>query len=408
MNTLAAQSPRTILPGEPVCRACGGDGLRTFATSPQIPVNNARVFDDRDDARRVPSGALELALCPACGFIQNVRFDPALVRYDATYEEQQSYSPTFAAFADALAGEVIERFGLRGKRVVEIGCGKGDFLASVCERGGNVGLGLDPTADPERLSPAAAQRVTLRREFFGPHTGAIDADAVICRHTLEHIADVRAFVRDLRASLAGSPGVRVLCEVPDVGRVLHDGAFWDVYYEHCSYFTPGSLARLFRDCGFAVDDVRLAFEDQYVLLEARIAGGDGPSAVPEAAEESPESLRALVDRYAARVTAETRGWAERILAARARGERVAIWGSGSKCVAFLSETGTAGAVDAVVDINPHRQGRYLPATGIVVSAPEALAAAPPDLVVVMNAAYVREIGAQLARMGLAPAVEAVG
>jgi SAM-dependent methyltransferase len=407
MRTLAAQSPLTIFPGEPVCRACGGDGLRTFATSPEIPVNNARVFDDCDDARRVPSGALELALCPACGFIQNVRFDPTLVRYDATYEEQQGFSPTFTAFADALAGEVVERFGLRGKRVLEIGCGKGDFLAAVCERGGNVGLGLDPTADPERLSEEAARLVTLRREFFGPDTGPIDADAVICRHTLEHIADVRAFVRDLHLSLAGSPGVRILCEVPDVGRVLRDGAFWDVYYEHCSYFTPGSLARLFRDCGFAVDDVRLAFEDQYVLLEARIAA-DGATAVPRDAEESPESLPALVERYAARVAAETRGWSERILAARSRGERVAIWGSGSKCVAFLSETGTADAVAAVVDINPHRQGRYLPATGIVVSAPEALASAPPDLVIVMNAAYVGEIGAQLARMGLAPAVEAVG
>ncbi len=407
MNTIAAQSPLTILPGDPACRACGGDGLRTFATSSGIPVNNARVFEERDDARRVPAGALELALCPTCGFIQNVLFDPALVRYDDAYEEQQGFSPTFTAFADALVDEVIERFGLRGKRVVEIGCGKGDFLAAVCERGDNVGLGLDPTAAPERLSAAAARRVTLRREFFGPQTGALDADAVICRHTLEHIADVRAFVRDLRSSLDGSPGVRLLCEVPDVGRVLRDGAFWDVYYEHCSYFTPGSLARLFRDCGFAVDDVRLAFEDQYVLLEARIAA-EGPSGAPGAVEESPQALRELADRYATRVTAETRAWAERIRAARSRGERVAIWGSGSKCVAFLSETGTADAVDAVVDINPHRQGRYLPGTGIVVSAPEALAVAPPDLVVVMNAAYVGEIGAQLARMGLGPAVEAVG
>jgi SAM-dependent methyltransferase len=404
---IAAQSPLTTPSGDSVCRACGGNGLRTFAASPEIPVNNARVFEDRDDARRVPAGALELALCPACGFIQNVRFDPALVRYDATYEEQQGFSPTFAAFADALVGEVIERFGLRGKRVVEIGCGKGDFLASICERGDNVGLGLDPTAAPERLSAAAAQRVTLRREFFGPQTGALDADAVICRHTLEHIADVRAFVRDLRASLAGSPDVRVLCEVPDVGRVLRDGAFWDVYYEHCSYFTPSSLARLFRDCGFAVDDVRLAFEDQYVLLEARIAA-DAPSGASHAAEESLETLLGLVERYSRRVMAETRGWAARIRAAQWRGERVAIWGSGSKCVAFLSETGTADAVDAVVDINPHRQGRYLPATGIPVSAPEALADEPPDLVVVMNSAYVGEISAQLARMGLAPIVEAVG
>ncbi|WP_317994879.1 class I SAM-dependent methyltransferase [Vulcanimicrobium alpinum] len=406
MNTLDMRAAESPLPVDASCRACGSADLRSFFSSPAIPVNNARVFEERADALRVPNGALELAFCRACGFIQNPRFDPALVRYDDSYEEQQSFSPTFTAFADGLVDDIIERFGLQGKRVVEIGCGKGDFLVAICERGGNAGLGLDPTIAPDRLRQRTGTQLTLRREFFGEETGLLDADAVICRHTLEHIADVRGFVRALRASLAGSPHARIFFEVPDVGRVLREGAFWDVYYEHCSYFTTDSLARLFRENGFTVDDAWLAFGDQYVMLEARI-NPDG-AAPAGGSEADAEALAALTASYAERVSAEMGRWSNTIRAAKDAGERVAVWGSGSKCVAFLSETGTAELVDAVVDINPHRQGRFLPSTGIQVRAPESLTAAPPDLVVVMNEAYVSEITAQLASMGLKPQVEAVG
>jgi SAM-dependent methyltransferase len=407
MRTVAEAAP--FAPGAEAirCRACGEPGLEPFAVSAAVPVNNARVFARREDALAVPAGEIEPAFCPGCGFIGNLRYDGGLVAYSAGYEEQQSYSPTFNAFSDELARGLVARWSLREKRIVEIGCGKGDFLAELCRLGSNFGVGIDPTVAPERVGAEAGGRLRLVRDLYGPRTGALHADAVVCRHTLEHVHDVGAFVRTLRRSLAASAGARIFFEVPDVLRVLNEGAFWDVYYEHCSYFSAGSLARLFRREGFAVDDVRLGFGDQYVLLEARI----DPSAAAHAplpAEETPEALRAAVESYALRARATIDGWSERVRAARARGERVAVWGSGSKCVAFLSETGLNDGIDAVVDVNPHRQGRYLPTSGIAVGAPESLRALRPDLVVVMNSAYLSEIGAALAAMELHPTVEAVG
>jgi hypothetical protein len=188
---------------------------------------------------------------------------------------------------------------------------------------------------------------------------------------------------------------------------LREGAFWDVYYEHCSYFSPGSLARLFRREGFVVDDVRLGFDDQYILLEARIAPDGIVAATPTLpAEEPVEALVAGAASYEATVNATIASWRTRVASARARG-RVAVWGSGSKCVAFLCETGLARSVDAIVDINPHRHGRYLPVSGLRIDPPETLAALRPDLVVVMNAIYLEEIEESLARMGVDAVVEAV-
>ena len=96
------------------------------------------------------------------------------------------------------------------------------------------------------------------------------------------------------------------------------------------------------------------------------------------------------------------------LAHRCRaGRRVAIWGAGSKGVAFLTTLGVRSEVAFAVDINPHKHGFFMPGTGHEVVAPERLREAPPDVVVAMNPIYVEEIRRQLAGMGLEPELCAV-
>ena len=64
-------------------------------------------------------------------------------------------------------------------------------------------------------------------------------------------------------------------------------------------------------------------------------------------------------------------------------------------------------VAQVVDINPPKQGKFLPVTGHEVIGPAALASAPPDTVIVMNPIYLPEIAADLATLGLAPELVAI-
>src|SRR5690606_21428254 len=125
-------------------------------------------------------------------------------------------------------------YEVRGKNVIEIGCGKGDFLNLICERGNNIGIGIDPAyvAGRTKQNP----NVTFIKEFYSEKHGELAADVIICRHTMEHIYNISDFVKILRKSIGEKNDVIVLIEVPNVIRILKMSAFWDVFYEHCSYF----------------------------------------------------------------------------------------------------------------------------------------------------------------------------
>jgi SAM-dependent methyltransferase len=365
------------------CRGCGRPGVASVLVAPDVPVENSRLYADATSARGVARGDLDIGQCPHCGFVQNSAFDPALVVYDDDYEDAQGHSPYFRAFADRVIGELIETYDLAGARALEIGCGNGDFLRAFCAASGGTGIGLDPA-----LGRAAGTEgpVELRAESFGPDSGHFDADVVLCRHTLEHIPDVADFLRTVRAAFAGREDTVFYLEVPDTGRIAREAAFWDVYYEHCTYVDEPRFVELLARTGFEVLVSRLDYDGQYLVAHAR-PGSPGASGT----EAPPLDLGALVDGVA-----RWRRWADDL---RADGRSAAVWAASSKAVAFLSALPDFAPAVAV-DINPAKRGRHLPGSGLAVCAPDDLPQFAVDTVVVMNPVYMDEIRAELDRVGV--------
>jgi SAM-dependent methyltransferase len=388
------------------CPACDSAALDGFFVRDGVPTNSCLLLEDQEEARRFPQGQLDLATCRACGFITNRAFDPALAEYSSRYEETQSFSPTFVAFGRSLAEKWVIDFDLQGRRVLEIGCGKGEFLTWMVEAGAGTGIGIDPGIHPERVEGEAVARIEWIADLYDDRYLHLEADAIVCRHTLEHISPVGAFLTRIRRHV-GDREVPVLFELPDTRRVLDEVAFWDLYYEHCSYFTAGSLARLFRQCGFEVLDTRLAYDDQYLLLEARPVPRHARAAIPSGIEDDAEDVLERAAHFATRYDDMVRSWTERLAAVRARGGRSVLWGGGSKAVAFLSVPALSSGIDAVVDINPNKHGRFLAGTGHEVLAPVQLRGLQPALVVPANPVYRDEIAADLGAMGIDCEVEAL-
>lgn len=381
------------------CPACAASDLRGFHTAAGVPTNSCLLLGDASEARAFPTGRLDLAYCAACGFITNRAFDTRLAEYSGRYEETQGFSPRFVDFGRDLAKSWIERYDLHGRHVLEVGCGKGEFLVWLVEAGAGSGTGVDPGVHPERLEGAAADQIEWVADFYDERWAGFEADALVCRHTLEHIYPVGDWLRMIRDNLGERSDTVVLFELPDVTRVLEEVAFWDVYYEHCAYFSAGSLARLFRRCGFEVLDVSLAFDDQYLLLEARPASRSA-SAEPLPIEDDLDRLALGVTTFQEGVTATLTRWRRELRAVASGGGRVVLWGGGSKAVAFLTGLDVGGDVAGAVDINPHKQGRFIAGSGHQVLAPGELRGLRPELVVAMNPVYLDEIRRSLDNLGL--------
>ena len=381
------------------CPSCRSDRLTPVLEQRAVPIHTSALLDSQDAALSYPRADLRLMACRTCGLLTNTAFDAPGHDYTASYEEVQSFSPRFREYASELTRTLVERHALEGRDVFEIGSGRADLLVQICAATGGNGYAVDPSFREERLEGPAGSRVTVERAFFSPEHVPSSAAMLLCRHSLEHVHDVGGFLGSVREGLERTPGAVVVFEVPDTLRVLKETAFWDLYYEHCSYFTPGSLARGFRAAGLIPTRLELTFDDQYVLITAEAGeAGDGS---PLPLEEEPGQVVDLAAGFARGVQSAREHWGGLLQSARERGETAVIWGAGSKGVGFLSMLGVAESVSYAVDVNPAKHGMFLPGTGHEVVSPERLREIQPNIVIVMNPTYAGEIGDSLAQLGVA-------
>jgi SAM-dependent methyltransferase len=326
-----------------------------------LPILQNRTYETFEQAVHSPTGDVVLQCDPVTGLIHNAAFDPAKLVYDGQYQNEQACSPAFRRHLEDVTAIIARHFATRS--LVEIGCGKGYFLERLAERGFDV-KGLDP-----------AYEGTNPNILKTPFTDGLQlsADAIILRHVLEHISDPLTFLSNIARVNRGG---MIYIEVPCFDWISRHRAWFDILYEHVNYFRLDDFLRAF---GHVYDSGHL-FGGQYLYVVADLTSLRAPSR-PTDDVSLPEDFLDGVGRAVSHMR-------------NSRGRRNVVWGAASKGVIFAAYMQRAGmTIDDVIDLNPAKQNRYLPVSGLKVSAPDAALSrlAPGDNVFVMNSNYLEEI-----------------
>lgn len=379
------------------CRFCGADAAQTVLVADGFPVLCNAFTATADAARAVPVGRFRLQACAACGSLRNAAFDAGLAAYDHQYENSLHRSPTFDGYARDLADDLAARHHVRGATVVEIGSGQGDFLSLLAEHGPAQAYGLDPSLAAPQQRATAGATCTLVPGTVDDLPTDVQPDLLVCRHVLEHVDHPVDLLTQMRRR--ARPGTALYVEVPDGTYMVDAPAVWDLIYEHVGYFTAAGLTAALERSGWTVSATGTSFGGQYLWAEA--VGGAGDAVSDPAAPTPVPHTEALgpARAFAAERHAAIERWQERLVAIEPG--RAAVWGAGSKGVAFLNAMAASPAIDAigaVVDLNERKHGRYVPGVGHRIESPAAVADRI-DTVLVMNPIYLEEIRHRAAALG---------
>ena len=315
-------------------------------------------------------------------FYENHAFDASLIQYANTYQNSQAHSKKFFCHMKTVLGLLKETFA-EGSKVVEVGCGKGDFVNLLKEDGHFLVTGYDESYSGDDVS--------IQKRYLSEHD-RVKADVVVLRHVLEHIAEPHLFLSMLGDVFGNTP---VYIEVPDFSWVLKNGAFFDITYEHVNYFTESSLKALFNsNC---IQYGRL-FNDQYHYVLSNF-------------EDLSENFSTCYDianwefaDYGQLFPSMNRLMND--LNGLCRQGKIYVWGAATKGCLFISHCKANKIlfkkIGFAVDQNPGKVGKFLPGSNVPIKAPDELFSVVTrnDTILVSNPAYIDEVREQIVDQGL--------
>lgn len=352
------------------CDACDSNKMNVMYKLDRIPAFQNKLFETSEKAEAATVARVQLCHCPSCDLIFNAAFDNRLMDYDEGYQNSQDHSPVFREYLEKVAAIVTRNADIATSTIVEIGCGKGYFLNCLSDSGYNV-TGFDPTFEGDDAR--------IVKKYFNKETAVgVEATHVIMRHTLEHIERPYDFLHDITQLL--SPEAQLYIEVPRFEWILENNAFWDIFHEHCNYFTERFFQRIFGGAA----TVHRTFNDQYMIVETRVGALVDRAVAVKHLESNEFSFEHDIDKFRKNLDRASKNY---------------VWGAGAKGIAFCNILDPERQkVTAVVDINPAKQGNFVPLSGHPCTSPSDVDWATLDsesCLWIMNENYAEEIVSSL-------------
>ncbi len=392
--------------GATPCRFCGHQLRHVFADLGSSPLANSYLSPESLGAME-PFYPLRALVCERCFLVQLEQFETP-ERIFSNYAYFSSYSVSWLEHCRRYTEQMIEMLGLgEQSRVVELASNDGYLLQYFRRRGIPV-LGIEPAANVAEV--AREKGIPTLVEFFGRDlarslAAESRAGLVLGNNVLAHVPDLNDFVAGMKILL--EPAGTITMEFPHLMRLIEDRQWDTIYHEHFSYFSFLTVSRVFAAHGLRLFDVEELPTHGGSL---RVYGAHHDDA------SKPDSARAAAMRerereagyerletytsYGARVEADKRRILQFLIGLKNEGRRVVGYGAPAKGNTLLNYCGVRrDFLDYTVDLNPHKQGHFLPGSHIPIRSPQVIREDHPDVVVILPWNLKDEIVEQLAFIG---------
>jgi C-methyltransferase C-terminal domain/Putative zinc binding domain/Methyltransferase domain len=391
------------------CRFCKTEVEHVFIDLINSPASNSFLTAEQlnEPETYYP---LKVYTCHNCFLVQVDEYKKSDAIFDSNYVYFSSYSTSWLKHASDYADKMTERFGYNtNSQVIEIASNDGYLLQYFLQKGINV-MGIEPTANTAEVAMSKGIKTVV--EFFGVELADrlrnhwdVKADLLLGNNVLAHVPDIIDFVGGMKIILA-EEGV-ITMEFPHLMQLVDNNQFDTIYHEHFSYLSFYTVKQIFESQGLEMFDVEEIPTHGGSLRIYAKHKEDASKKISENVfnlikKETDKGLNGLpyYDNFQQKALKVKLGLIEFLINQKKAGKKVAAYGAAAKGNTLLNYCGIKNdLIDFVVDANPHKQDKFLPASHIPVMNEDFLKAAKPDFVIILPWNLKEEITQQLSYIG---------
>jgi len=374
------------------CRFCNNELTHVFIDLVNSPPSNSYLSKKELDEPET-FYPLKLYTCEKCFLVQIDEYKKSDEIFNQKYAYFSSFSKTWLEHSKKYVETVKNEFHLeKDSFVVEIASNDGYLLQYFLELEIPC-LGIEPASNTAAV--AREKGIDVIEDYFGIRLAKElsqqnkKPDLLLGNNVLAHVPDVNDFVEGLKIYLK-EKGV-ITMEFPHLMQLIENNQFDTIYHEHFSYLSFLTVKSIFESHEleiFNVDELPTHGGSLRIYAKHKEDKSKEISKNVEEMENKEISKKMNTINYYKNFQNKADkikyDFLQLLIEQNRNGKKIIAYGAAAKGNTLLNYCGIKNdLIEFVVDLSPHKQGKYLPGSHIPIVNEEEIKKLKPDYIITL-------------------------